>query len=200
MNKQKRGLTVYDMAAIGLMAAAVFVATNFRIQVPTAIGKTMIHFGNVFCLLSGLLLGGMRGGLSAGIGSMFFDLVDPTFIASAPWTLVFKFAMGFACGTISHTEREVKGQAGRNIIAATTGALLYVVLYLGKSFISDLYFLRNPLQTVLISVAQKGLVSTVNAVVAVVISVTVYPAFKRAMKTAGIYDKLFPSKAEKIKE
>ena len=56
MNKTKQKITAYDIAAIGLMAAVVFVATNFKIYIPTAIGKTMIHFGNIFCLLSGLLL------------------------------------------------------------------------------------------------------------------------------------------------
>jgi uncharacterized membrane protein len=191
MNK-KRGITVYEMAAIGLMAAAVFVATNFRIQIPTAIGKTMIHFGNVFCLLAGLLLGGARGGLSAGIGSMFFDLVDPAFISSAPWTLLFKFAMGFTCGAIAHGVPEEKQSFKRNLAGAVSGAMLYVILYVGKNFVSDLVFLRNPMQTVLISVAQKGLVSTFNAIVAVAVSVSVYPAFRRAMRTAGIYTKLFP--------
>lgn len=84
MNKTKQKITAYDIAAIGLMAAVVFVATNFKIYIPTAIGKTMIHFGNIFCLLSGLLLGGVRGGLAAGIGSAFFDVMDPLFVSSAP--------------------------------------------------------------------------------------------------------------------
>ena len=61
------------LGVIGLMAAMVFVATNFRIDIPTPLGKTMIHFGNVMCILGGLLFGGPIGGLAAGIGSAFFD-------------------------------------------------------------------------------------------------------------------------------
>ncbi|NMA06377.1 MAG: ECF transporter S component, partial [Ruminococcaceae bacterium] len=60
------------------MAALTFVFTMFfRIDIPTPLGKTMLHLGNVMCLLSGLLFGPVRGGLAGGIGSMMYDLFDP---------------------------------------------------------------------------------------------------------------------------
>ena len=66
-------MTVRDITRIGIMAAAVYVASAFlQIPIPTAIGSTRLHMGNVMCLLSGMLLGAVPGGLAAGTGSMFF--------------------------------------------------------------------------------------------------------------------------------
>ncbi len=56
--------------------------------------------GNVLCLLSGMLLGPLQGGFAAGIGSMFFDLTNPAYITSAPFTFAFKFVMAWLCGKI----------------------------------------------------------------------------------------------------
>jgi uncharacterized membrane protein len=99
MANQKK-ITVYDIVLIGLMAALVFVGTYLHIDIPMPIGKTMIHFGNIFCLLAGMLLGGVRGGLAAGIGSMFYDIMDPAYISECWITFINKFMMAFVCGVI----------------------------------------------------------------------------------------------------
>ncbi len=194
MQNERNKYPIYNLAVIGMMAAMVFVATNLRIPIPTALGKTMIHFGNVFCLLAGLTLGGLRGGLAAGIGSMFFDLVDPVFISSAPWTLVFKFIMGYLCGKLSETKDNSSPVFSKAIMAAAVGAITYVILYISKSIITDYFLLRNPWETVFAASLQKGIVSTFNAIVAVAVSVTLAPIFRKAMQTSGIYSKLYPPK------
>lgn len=101
-NKQNttNKFSVYDIVLIGLMAALCFVGTYLHLDVPTPMGKVMIHFGNVFCLLSGMLLGGVRGGLAAGIGSMFYDILDPAYISECWITFINKFMMAFLCGII----------------------------------------------------------------------------------------------------
>ena len=59
MNTQKKGISTYDIVAIALMAAFVFVATYFfKIDLPTIGGKTSIKLGNGICILAALLLGG----------------------------------------------------------------------------------------------------------------------------------------------
>ena len=99
LSSSKKKFTIYQLAFTALMAALVFVSTQFNIKIPLGMGVTsMISFGNIFCILSALLLGPIYGGLAAGIGSFFFDLLDPVFITSAPFTLVFKFIMAFVCG------------------------------------------------------------------------------------------------------
>jgi uncharacterized membrane protein len=183
-------INTYTIAAIGMMAALVFVATKIQIQIPTAIGRTRLHFGNVFCLLSGMLLGGVRGGLAAGIGSMFFDFTDPAFIDSAPFTLVFKFAMGAICGLITNGGGANSRRPVRNLIGCLAGAFSSVALSIGKSFVTDYYLMRNPLETVMTSLAQKGTVSLVNAVLAVVAALLLLPAFRKAYEMTGYKDKM----------
>ena len=61
MNTQKKGISTYDIVAIALMAAFVFVAAYFfKIDLPTIGGKTSIKLGNGICILAALLLGGYR--------------------------------------------------------------------------------------------------------------------------------------------
>ena len=58
----KRKITTYDIVVTALFAAICYVATAFfHIDIPTPLGKTMMHFGNIFCLLSAMLMGGPPG-------------------------------------------------------------------------------------------------------------------------------------------
>ena len=187
--KTKR-ISIYEISAVGLMAALVFVSSHMSIPIPTAIDNTRIHLGNVFCLLSGLLLGGWRGGLAAGIGSMFFDLFNPAYISSAPFTLVFKFVMGYLAGKISHAGGR-KGQVLRfNIIASVTGAVSYVILYLTKSFLSNLWFKKVEVATALADVGIKSVASLTNAIIAVVVAVPLGLALEKALRSTPLGKKL----------
>ena len=163
-------ITVRDITLIGIMAAAVYTASAFlQIPIPTAIGSTRLHMGNVMCLLSGILLGATPGGLAAGIGSMFFDLTNPAYITSAPFTFVFKFIMAWLCGKMIsgyHTGLKI-----RVISGAASGAFIYVLLYLSKTFIESRFVLGLPLEAVMLTVVQKSVVSSINAVIAVVAAV-----------------------------
>ncbi|MDE6128728.1 MAG: ECF transporter S component, partial [Lachnospiraceae bacterium] len=92
----KKKITLMELSLISVMTAAVYVASAFlQIPVPTPIGSTRLHMGNVMCLLSGMLLGSWQGGLAAGLGSMLFDLTSPAYISSAPFTFLFKFLISW---------------------------------------------------------------------------------------------------------
>lgn len=164
--------TMKHIALIGVMAAAVYVASAFlQIPIPTAIASTRIHMGNVCCLLSGMLLGPLAGGLAAGIGSMFFDLTNPAYITSAPFTFVFKFLMAWLCGKIISKGTKQQGHRTRAFAGGIAGSLFYVLLYLLKGFVEDRFVLGLPLDAVMLTVAQKGAVSCINAVIAVAVAV-----------------------------
>ncbi len=180
-------VTVHDIALVGLMAAAVFVATYIRIEFPTPVGKGMVHLGNIVCLLAGLLFGPVRGGLSAGIGSFFFDIFGG-WASSAPFTLVFKFMMGYLCGVISWGGDAKGTNTRKNIIGAITGMYGYVVLYLAKSFITAL-MLGNVWQTALADVGIKATTSFLNGTLAIVLSCLLAPVLRRALSRAGVYKK-----------
>ena len=72
-----------NLALTGLMGALVIVGTFISIPIPVLGDRTMIGLGNVFCILSGLLLGPVYGGAAAGIGSGVYDLIGG-WASSAP--------------------------------------------------------------------------------------------------------------------
>lgn len=187
---KNKKFTVYQMSVIGLMAAMVFVATNFRIEIPTPLGKTMLHFGNVMCLLSGLLFGGIVGGLSAGFGSAIFDLFDPSFAPEFWITFILKFAMGYIAGTIAFKNGR-KGQGKKlNVAAAVLGAGSYVILYILKTIILQYFILGSNWEAVIAVAGTKFAVSSANAIVAVIASLALNYSLRPALKSAGIFDKM----------
>ena len=190
MSDDKKKFSVYQLAVIGLMSAMVFVATNFRIDIPTPLGKTMLHLGNVMCLLSGLLFGGVMGGLSAGFGSAIFDLFDPSFAPEFWITFILKFAMGFIAGYISHMNGYNGENKRVNVIAAITAAAAYVVLYISKTIIMQLVVLQSKWEAVAAVAGTKFVVSSVNGIIAVIASIALVLSIRPALKAAGIFEKL----------
>jgi len=179
MKKQK--FTVQDMVIVGLMAAIIYAATSIRVEIPTPMGKTMIHMATVACLLSGLLFGPMRGGLSAGIGSFFFDILNG-WASSAPFTLVFKFFIGFLAGLITGGKRQ---GTLRTLLASAAGAYAYSVLYLTKDFIRDL-LLGGAMETAIADVSVKAVTSLANGTLAVVLATVLAPVLRTALERAGL--------------
>ena len=179
---QRSSKYVLRIVVVGVMAALVFAASNVSINFITIMGTpTRIHLGNIMCLLSGLLFAGTLGGLSAGIGSCFFDLFNPLYISSAPFTLVFKFLMGFVCGTIAHSGGKNGKSVSRNIVAGISGQVVYIILYLGKTLIEDV-LLGNAFQTALVDVGTKSIFSLINAVLAVAIAVPLSIIIRKALE------------------
>lgn len=125
---QKKSFSTRDLVMIGLMAALVFIFSKFRIDIPSPLGKTGIHFGNIMCLLGGMLFGALPGGLAAGIGSALLDLTDPVYAPEFWITFLTKFAMGYVAGLLGHSARL---QANRFLpwLAGICGSVTYVALY-----------------------------------------------------------------------
>lgn len=175
-----------NLAVTGLMAASVFVATYFfNIKIPVGgTDKTMIGFANVFCILSGLLLGPVSGGLAAGIGSCLFDLLGG-WASSAPVTLITKFAMAFLCGLIAWGGDGTAKKLPRVIVAAVTGSLSYCALYLLYSW-AKLALIGSAWQVIQIQLAVKIPASLINAVVADVIGIPLFFVLRGALKRSGL--------------
>lgn len=187
MERDQRRL--YGIVFVGVMAAMVFVTTFFlKIEITTPAGPTMLKVGNAVCLLAGMLFGGLYGGLAAGIGSALFDLTNPLFTPSAPFTFVFFFLMSFVCGAVANA----RGRGGKsiafNIVGAALGAVLYWVLNIGKSVIT-LMLAGSAFYPALLANATKMVTSGVNAVIAVAISVAIAAPFANALERAGLASK-----------
>lgn len=182
MNMSAKRKQLYRIIAVGLMAALVYVGNYLQIKIPNGVLVTRIHLGNSMCLLAGLLFGGLSGGLSSGIGAALFDLFDPVYITSAPYTFFSKFAMGFTAGKL----RKTADDKAVVIISAAVGQLVYIILYLGKVYFS-MIILGNTHQAAWAAVGTSAITSSINGILAVVISVPLYFAIKTALKSTSIY-------------
>lgn len=190
-----RKITIQQITGIGMMAAAVYAASLLQIVVPTAIGNTRLHMGNVLCLLSGMLLGPVQGGLAAGIGSMYYDLSNPAYLTSAPFTFLFKFIMAWLCGKVvsgkgTRDIRSIADKCGqtqglhirrRYILGSISGSFAYVLCYLTKAFVEHRFVMGMPSEAVLLTVAQKAAVSCTNAVIACAVAVPLGLALRPVM-------------------
>lgn len=184
-NNQRKQLIF--LVSVGMMAALVFVGNYLQFKIPVAIGDvTRVHLGNSMCLLAGLLFGPLAGGLASGIGAALFDLLDPVYITSAPFTFLFKFAMGFLAGLIARgaLSMDGKGRIAKLIAGAVTGQIAYIILYLAKSFV-ELILLGNPAGTAFVAILPKVATSSINALAAIVISVPLSIALYQALKRTG---------------
>ncbi len=199
MQKQvtnKKGLSdeqILYIVIVGLMAALCFVGNYLQIKIPSIAGVTRVHFGNSMCLLSGLFLGGIGGGLASGIGAGLYDLFDPAYVISAPFTFLSKFAMGYVCGELATFFRtRYKGTSlGKTkgiLISAISGQIVYIILYFLNKYIYML-LIGSEARAAFIGVMPNLLSSVVNAVIAVAVSVPLYIRLKKPlgnMNSAGI--------------
>ena len=187
INKTTKPL--YAVVFVGLMAAMIFVATYFLgFTIPTPAGPTMIKTANILCLLGGMLFGGLYGGLAAGIGSMLFDLLNPLYVAYAPFTLVFFFLMAFVCGLISNSGGAKGVSFKRNIVAGVCGAVTYYVLNIGRSIVT-LMLAGSAFGPAVAANGIKFITSGINAVIAVIFAVILAPILKKALIRANILAK-----------
>ncbi|MCI5924878.1 MAG: ECF transporter S component [Oscillospiraceae bacterium] len=188
--KKKPLFGLYDIVMVGVMAAIVFVLTYFvKIQIPTPTGPVMFKTANIFILLSGLLLGGVRGGLAAGIGSMIYDLLDPAYVTESWVTFIRFFLVAFICGVIAYARKSNGENKVQNIIAAAVGAFSSVALYAIQCVVK-LMITGSSFSAAFFASLPKLSVSAINAVIALVFAVILVFPLRAALKRAGVYQKL----------
>ena len=180
MMKNKNN-TIVNLALTGLMGALVYVATMFfKVEIPVGADRTMIGFANVFCVLSGLILGPAYGGLAAGLGSFLFDLTGGWF-SSAGVTLITKGLMAVICGLIAWGGKQETPKFSRLAVAAVTGSLAYCVMYLGYSFFKLVVAGSAP-EAAAIAMMTKTGATLLNAAVAAVIAVPLFMTLRTALQ------------------
>lgn len=185
-----------NLALTGLMGALVIVGTFISIPIPVLGDRTMIGLGNVFCILSGLLLGPVYGGLAAGVGSGVFDLIGG-WAASAPTTLINKFLMAFVCGAIAWSGRSEGRRLPRVILGAVSGSMTYCVLYLLKSLV-EAKLEGSADEAVAILLGTKAIATVVNAVIADIVAVPLSVAIRRSLESNRMYLGVVQSSAQQL--
>ena len=169
------------IAMAGLLAALTCVGSMLRITVPVdLVGTSSIHLGNIFCALSGVLLGPGLGGLAAGLGSAIYDMTNPLYISECWLTFLMKGAYALAAGLVFrhlHLKEYL-----RDLIATTAGALTYAVLYLGKSYLKAVVVSGLTADAALIAAGAKLPATIFNMAVAMVVAPVLAKAIRKALE------------------
>jgi uncharacterized membrane protein len=169
------------IAMAGLLAALTAVGSAIRITVPAdLVGTSSIHLGNIFCALSGVLLGPGLGGLAAGLGSAIYDMTNPLYISECWLTFLMKGAYALAAGLVFrhlHLKEYL-----RDLIATTAGALTYAVLYLGKSYLKAVVVSGLTADAALIAAGAKLPATIFNMAVAMVVAPVLAKAIRKALE------------------
>ncbi len=184
--------SILNITFMAMMAAMVYVVTLFRFPL---LGSK-VHFANAVCLLSGILLGPLQGGLAAGIGSALYDAIAGGYdTINVAITLVSKFAMAWVCGMVIHGTRKPH-RLDRTALACVLGALTYVALYMLKTYIYNRFVYGYPLDAVGATMVSKLIPSLINAAAAVVATPLFYHAVLPALKSSGLLSRMYAGQAQ----
>ncbi len=189
---------VKRLAQAGLMAALCYIGfAFFKIDIAVGPEKTAFHFGNVFCVLAALLLGGYWGGLAGAIGMTIGDLTT-SYVTSAPKTFLLKMCIGLIVGLVAHKifklsdSHSKKYVTGVTILACACGMGFNIVADPLVGYFYKMYLLGVP-QDISSALAKiSTLTTSVNAVIAVIASSIFYLALRPALKKSGLFVQITP--------
>lgn len=184
-SKASKRFSTFRVVLIGIMAAMAFISNLIRIP----LGDSKISVGNAVCLLNGLLFGPLAGFLSSGIGNMLYDLMTG-YGAECLVTFVSKGAIAVVCGLIAgnvicHDSLNRKNMI-RIIMSCVLGALVYVFLYMLKTFVFGLTINGLTMEATKIKMLSKLPASLINAAFASIAVPLLYPVLHPALRKVGL--------------
>ena len=193
MNKK-----IQKLSLLSLMAALCYIGfTFFKIDIPLGNQTTAIHFGNTFCVLAALMLGGVEGGLAGSIGMGIGDLLNPLYLPYFPKTFALKLGIGCVAGLVAHkvfklsSITDSKQLTKATFLSAGAGMLFNVV---GEPIFGFFYnrYVFGVEQTVAEVLAKITAGTTLfNAITATVLASLFYLALRRALKNSSLGKKIF---------
>lgn len=188
MNQSKQRKMLDHLCMTAVMAALVAVGSNLQIQIPSILGTSRFHLGNVMCALSGLLLGPWWGALGSGLGSALYDLLlDPTRFAEFPITFVTKAVYGLVAGAVFFKLLKGRSNYVNEVIATTAAAAGYIVVYLAKSFFYNGLLIKGlTADAAWLGVLEKVPSSVFNGAVALAFAPVLGVALHKALKAAHL--------------
>ena len=194
MNGSQNNRVIIRLCMTAVMAALVAVGSWFQIQIPSILGTSRFHLGNVMCALSGLLLGPWWGALGSGLGSALYDLLlDPARFAEFPITFVTKGVYGLVAGAVFFHVFKGRSNYVSEAVASALAAVSYIAIYLAKSFFYNGLLIKGlTVQAAWLGVLEKIPSSLFNGIVAVIFAPILGVALHKALKAARL-DRLTPA-------
>lgn len=197
---------ISKLAQAGLFAALCYIGFAFiKFDIPMGPEKTAVHFGNTFCVLAALLLGGFWGGLAGAVGMTIGDLTT-AYVTSAPKTFLLKLCIGLIVGLVAHTIFKIsrahtkKYVTGVTIFSSACGMIFNIVADPLVGYYYKTYLLGVPqdLSKALAKIAAYA--TAFNAFTSVVLASLIYLALRPALKKAGLFIQLSPDAKKEKKD
>ncbi len=176
---EKRRFTIKDTVMIGVLAGMCTIATS--IKIPLGVGA-MVHLGTAFMFTVAIIFGGVYAGLSAAIGSAFFDLLMG-FSPYTPWSFFIKGIAGLLVGVIAHgfwpkPTSALSGKTGPWLLRAIAGCLVAATWTLG-GYIFAWWQVTGSLAVAFANIPASLLTSSVGMLVALFLAPRLQKALKR---------------------
>lgn len=180
--EHKQRISTKRIVLAALMAALTVVGSGLRIKLPASVlGTNAFHLGNIFCALSGILLGPGLGGLAAGLGSAIYDMFDPMYISECWLTFLMKGAYGLVTGLIVWCGKNRENYL-KMTLATVAGAITYASLYLVKNYLKGIWVKGLVPTASAIALLEKVPPTVFNAVVAVIFAPILATAIRKALE------------------
>ena len=197
MNQSKNRKTVLMICVAAMMAALVAVGSNLQIQIPSILGTSRFHLGNVMCALSGLLLGPWWGFAAAGLGSFLYDLTQGYYAHEAFITFFVKGVYGLVSGLVMYYVfvkllKKERDSYLAMLVSAVCAALAFLVIYSVKVYFYNGMLIEGfttPVQCWAL-ILGKLPATLVNGALAVACAPVLGVAIRKALKEAHLETKL----------
>ena len=191
----KRNTLVAKMCATALLGALCYIGFMYlKINIPVGDSMTAIHFGNAFCVLAALMLGGIPGGLAGAIGMGLADLMDPIYITSFPKTFLLKFMIGIIVGFVAHRIAHIKDHTNEPkyllkwaLIASICGMAFNVIADPIVGFLYKNFILGIPYEAAKIFAAWTAVSTLINAITSVVIATLLFTTLANRLKHLAFF-------------
>lgn len=180
--------SVLRLTITAILTALCYVSfAVLKITIPTPLGYTSFHLGNVMCVVAALLLGGVTGGLVGAIGMGIGDILDPVYIMIAPKTIILKMMIGLVVGAFGHKLFKINTLEGKKLTTAVivSSASGMIANMIGEPVFGYFYYkyVLNAPDKALKALLGYNLVSTsINAILTVVIATTIYLVLRNRFK------------------
>lgn len=181
-------ISVYDLAISSLLCALSYIGFQYlRIDIPTPAGTTAFHFGNSFCVLGALLLGGFKGGLASAIGMTIADLLLPQYVIYAPKTFILKLCIGLITGFVAHKIGHINNSNNRSyilkwvILSSISGMLFNVIFEPLTSFIYNNVLLKVDYSAAKLLASWSATTTFVNAISSIIVATILYMSLRPSL-------------------
>lgn len=183
MSKENTNKTI-DIVWVSVFAAVTYLGIQFfRIPLPATVGAPFLHFGNIFFLLSVLLLGSKKGALAGGIGFILFDILNG-YITVVPKVAVLTLLMAFAAGSVF----KVLSKKYSLTISVAIAALVAFLISLTGDFLYDTLLLilsGSKLMPAMWAAFTSLLATAINSVFGIIAITVLYAPLRYALDKAS---------------